>query len=71
MTVRRDDSGVVTSLRPTPSAVCSPLLSFRMPEVGLEPTRPCGQRILSAPKDRSRVTVGWQLAVFLGNDGWR
>jgi hypothetical protein len=42
-----------------------------MPEVGLEPTRPCGQRIVSAPKDRSRVTVGWRLAVFLGNDVWR
>ena len=51
-----------------PNSRGSKTTCFLIPEEGLEPTRPCGQRILSAPKDCSRVTVGRQLAVFLGND---
>jgi hypothetical protein len=46
--------------------IANPLFS-RVPEVGLEPTRPCGQRILSANRTRSQVALVSRLCKFLGN----
>jgi hypothetical protein len=42
-------------------------VEFAMPEVGLEPTRPCGQRILSANRTRGQVALMSRLYEFLGN----
>ena len=37
------------------------VLFSRVPEVGLEPTRPCGQRILSAADNFFPITVALRL----------
>ena len=42
----------------------------RVPEEGLEPTRPCGQRILSAADNVSRVALVSRLYLFFGNGAW-
>jgi hypothetical protein len=43
-----------------------------MPEVGLEPTRPCGQRIVSANRPGGQAALVSRLRTFLGNGecGW-
>ena len=46
-------------------------LFSRVPEEGLEPTRPCGQRILSAADTASRVALVSRLCVFHGNGACR
>jgi hypothetical protein len=40
---------------------------FRVPEEGLEPTRPCGQRILSANRTVDRIAIVSRSCEFLGN----
>jgi hypothetical protein len=43
------------------------MIQVAMPEVGLEPTRPCGQRILSANRTRGQVALVSRSCKFLGN----